>query len=360
MHPLRACLAALLAAAALPAAAQPAAGPAPAQVSPDIAAQYVRPHERIDIGGRGLNLFCMGNGPRTVLLEAGGSDWSVTWALVQPALAGRARVCAYDRAGLGYSDPFFLPRTPIAIVEDLHALISAAKLETPLVLVGHSLGGFNAKLYAAIYPEDIAGLVLVDPSEDRFSERARAFMNRRFGQQTAARSELNGGIFGTYIMERYRRCAEAARQGPLDPASDTYRRCSDPPRPPLGDAIAAERKRIQVGVDYQTAQASEILNSVYGDLSGDDVYRGLFRPGAFGSRPTVVLTHGKFDADDPLDVADHAATVMLAQEDARLSRRGVQRTVAGSGHNIQIEAPAAVITAVQDVLDALDGKRPLR
>ena len=355
-------LAALLAAFALLAAAQPApaAAAAPATLAPEVAAQYVAPHDGIDIGGRKLNLFCMGSGPRTVLLEAGGSDWSVTWALVQPALAGKARVCAYDRAGLGYSDPFFLPRTPIAIVEDMHALIAAAKLKTPLVLVGHSLGGFNVKLYAALYPEDVAGLVLVDPSEDRFDERARPFLNRRFGPLVAARTELNGGTFGAYIMERYRRCAEAARQGPLDPASDTYRRCSDPPRAPLGEAIAAERKRIQVGVNYQTAQASEVLNSVYGDLSGEAVYRGLFRPGVFGSKPVVVLTHGLFDAEDPLDVADHAATVMLAREDARLSRRGVQRTVPGSGHNIQIEAPEAIITAVNDVLEALDQKRPLR
>ena len=77
-------------------------GQAREKVAPEILRQYTMPHERIDIGGgRKLNLLCMGDGPRTVLFDAGGSDWSVIWALVQPLVAGRARACSYDRAGLG-------------------------------------------------------------------------------------------------------------------------------------------------------------------------------------------------------------------------------------------------------------------
>jgi pimeloyl-ACP methyl ester carboxylesterase len=357
----RRAVACAIAAIAAPTAAA-AAEPSPVSISPEIAAEYVRPHQAVDVGGRNLNLYCVGAGRRTVLLEAGGSDWSVTWALVQPALAGKARVCAYDRAGLGYSDPApgYIPRTPVAIVEDMHAMVAAAGLQRPLVLVGHSLGGFNVKLYAALYPEDVAGLVLVDPSEDRSSERIRDMLNARFGPSLAARSELMDETFLAYILDRYRRCAELARQGPLDPASDAYRRCSDPPRPQLGEAIAAERRRLQALPAYQTAQASEILNSIYGSLGGEAVYQRLFRPGAFGDKPMLVLTHGRYDPADPMDAASQAGNIALAEQTARLSRRGRQRTIPDTAHNIQIEAPEAIVKAVEEVIEALDPPRPAR
>jgi pimeloyl-ACP methyl ester carboxylesterase len=330
------------------------AAPAPA-VPPDVAARYVHPGQAVELeGGRKLNLLCMGSGKRTVLFDAGGSDWSVIWALVQPAVAGRARACAYDRAGLGYSDPARGPRTPIAIVEDMHALIHAAKLQTPLVLVGHSLGGFNVKLYAALYPEDVAGLVLVDPAEERAGERMRPFLRLRYGASIAARNELLDLSFFPFLVDRYRACAEAAKAKPLDPQSDFYKRCSDPVRAPLGPDIAAERARIQVGAAYQEAQASEIAYSVYGDLRGDAAYKALFRPGMLGARPMVVLTHGIYDPADPIDVASTEGWLRLHAEDARLSTRGRRRTVPDTHHNIEIEAPQAIVAAIAEVLDDLD------
>lgn len=329
-----------------------AAAPELRNLSPDLAREYVRPHDLVDIGGgRKLNLFCMGSGDRTVLFDAGGSDWSVIWALVQPEVAKGARACAYDRAGLGYSDPAMLPRTPAAIADDLHALIIAAKLPRPMVLVGHSLGGFNVKLHAALYPEDVAGLVLVDPSEERAADRTRALLRRKYGAGFTARSELLDHAWMTMLLERYRRCAEAGREGPLDPTTLTYRRCSDPPRAQLGDAVAAERQRIQVGETYQAAQASEILNSIYGDLRGEPIYADLFRPGAFGRKPMIVLTHGVFDPEDPLDAAAQTQIVALHAETARLSRNGRQRTVPDTGHHIELQDPQAIVDAIATVLD---------
>ena len=125
-------------------------GAAPS-ATPETARAYIGPHRQIEVGpGRRMNLFCMGSGSRTVLFDAGGSDWSVIWALVQPEVARTTRACAYDRAGLGYSDPAVLPRSPVAIAEDLHALIRIAELPRPLVLVGHSLGGFRQALRCAL------------------------------------------------------------------------------------------------------------------------------------------------------------------------------------------------------------------
>lgn len=322
-------------------------------LAPELGHDYARAHEAIDVGGHRLNLFCMGSGPRTVLFDAGGSDWSDVWALVQPAIATQARACAYDRAGLGHSDPAPLPRTPVEIAQDLHALVAAAKLQTPLVVVGHSLGGFNVKLYAALYPDEVAGLVLVDPSEERTPERARAMLRKRFGASIAARSELADLTLFAWLTERYTRCAATAAEAPLEAASPMYRRCTDPVRRPLGPEIAAARVQIQVTAAYQQAQASEILNSVYAGERADAVYRDLFRPGALGRKPMIVLTHGLYDPRDPLDAAGQAAGVALHEETARLSRSGKHRVVPATTHYIQLDAPDAVTRAITEVLGAL-------
>jgi pimeloyl-ACP methyl ester carboxylesterase len=339
--------------------AQSASSPEP--VPAETLAEFARPHTLVDIGdGRKLNLFCMGSGQQTVLFDAGGSDWSVIWGLVQPAVSRRARACSYDRAGLGYSDPASGPRSPLAVVEDVHALIRAAKLKTPLIVVGHSLGGFNMKLYAALYPEDVAGIVLVDPSEDRAAERVRARRRARFGDSIAARLELADGDWMRRLIAHYESCATAARREDLDPATTTYKRCSDPVRPLLGPAVAAERARIQVSRIYQETQASEIANSVYADTRGDAVYRVLFSPRRFGAKPMVVLTHGNFDASDPIDAADFQSYLWLHSQTAALSRRGRQRTVPETSHNIEIDAPDAVVAAIFDVLDAVAPVQPER
>ncbi|QAY78476.1 alpha/beta fold hydrolase [Sphingosinicella sp. BN140058] len=320
-------------------------------VAPETGRAFAEAHSRVDIGGgRRLNLYCTGSGDQTVLFDAGGSDWSVVWALVQPAISAQARACSYDRAGLGRSDPAAGPRTPVAIAEDLHALIAAAELKTPLVLVGHSLGGFNVKLYAALYPEDVAGLVLVDPAEERSGERSRSLLRSRYGDAFAARSELLDLTALGGIVERYRGCAERAREQELDPTTIAYRRCADPERPALGPDIAVARRRIQVTPAYQAAQASEIANSVYGNAAADPVYAGLFRAGRLGKTPVIVLTHGRYDAADPLDAAGQASGLALHAETASLSKLGRHRVVPDTGHYIQLDAPDAVIAAIREVL----------
>ena len=334
---------------AVPAAAQaPSNDPAGADV-------YVQPGQRVEVApGRSLNLVCMGSGNRTVLFDAGGSDWSVVWALVQPIVAQNARACAYDRAGLGYSDPAAGPRSPLAIVEDMHALIEAAALPRPLVLVGHSLGGFNVKLYAALYPGDVAGLVLVDPAEERSWDRTRQWAQSAFGLEPAARAELSDQRWLAALVERYRDCVAAARPDGLAPASDIYRRCSDRPRPQLGSKIAAARQVIQVKSAYQEAQASEIAWSVYGDRAGDSVYARLFRNRVFGAKPLILLTHEEAVSEDPIDELNRAQGLALHRQTSRLSRRGVHRVIAGAGHYIQLDKPQVVVEAIAEVMDGAE------
>ncbi|HWR73601.1 MAG TPA: alpha/beta fold hydrolase, partial [Nitrospirota bacterium] len=131
-----------------------------------LSTQNPPPGRIVDVGGYRLHLNCTGEGSPTVILESGMNEFSLSWALVQPGVAKFTRVCSYDRAGLGWSDPGRAPRTSETIVRELHALLRAAGITGPLVLAGHSFGGMNARLYARRYPNEVAGMVLVDSAHE--------------------------------------------------------------------------------------------------------------------------------------------------------------------------------------------------
>jgi pimeloyl-ACP methyl ester carboxylesterase len=313
------------------------------------------PERKVEVAqGRSLYLRCAGNGPVTVLFDAGGSDWSIVWTDVQQRIAGKARACAYDRAGLGQSDPAPGPRTPSVIASDMHALIEKAGFKQPVVLVGHSLGGFNVKLTAALFPEDVAGLVLIDPSEERTWERTRGPLGRKHGGRNAAKAELFDRFFFPTLVEKYRGCAERAKAADgLDPNAPDWRRCADPDRPALGADANAERRRIHATPTYQAAQYSEIAWSVYADANSDAVYASLFRPGLFGNKPVAVLTHKEEDSSDPVDRVNAEQGALLHRETAALSSRGTHQLIGGSGHYIQLDKPQVVVDAILAVVQQL-------
>jgi len=118
--------------------------------------------ELIDVGGYKLAIICEGSGCPTIVLDAGMGDTSEIWREVQHSIAQFTQVCSYDRAGCGQSDPGPLPRTSQNVVTDLHALLMRANISGPYILVGHSFGGYTVRLYANNYPNDVAGVVLVD------------------------------------------------------------------------------------------------------------------------------------------------------------------------------------------------------
>jgi pimeloyl-ACP methyl ester carboxylesterase len=141
--------------------------------------------ERVDIGGRRLRLVRMGpqsaDASPTVLFEAGAFGTAADWAVVQGAIAGRYRSCAYDRAGLGYSDPGPAPRDSGAVVRDLEALLQSAKVAPPYVLVAHSMAPVHAYLFALKHPDWVKGLVLVDATPpDSMSDPSIAGQIRSF------------------------------------------------------------------------------------------------------------------------------------------------------------------------------------
>src|SRR6266581_4367311 len=132
------------------------------------ASMYPPPGRLVDVSGYRLHIHCTGSGGPgpAIILDAGNGGSSLDWSLVQPGVATFTRVCSYDRAGYGWSESGPTPRSSGRIVRELHTLLVNTGVPGPYVLVGHSFGGLNMRLYAYTYPQEVAGLVLVDSSHE--------------------------------------------------------------------------------------------------------------------------------------------------------------------------------------------------
>jgi pimeloyl-ACP methyl ester carboxylesterase len=126
--------------------------------------RYPPPGELLDVGGYQLHLYCVGQGAPTVVLDALFPGTVSNWAWIQPEVAESTRVCAYDRAGLGWSDRGPNPRDARQHAGELHTLLARAGIPGPYVLVGHSLGGLSVRMFADQYPDEVAGMVLIEAS----------------------------------------------------------------------------------------------------------------------------------------------------------------------------------------------------
>src|SRR5512134_1235651 len=129
------------------------------------------PGNLIDVGGFKMHIYCMGEGSPTVILETLSGGTSSYWGWIQPEVAKETRVCVYDRAGRGWSEPDPEPITLGRTVRNMHTLLTNARVEGPYVLVGHSIGGIYVRQFAADYPDEVAGMVLVDASHPQQFDR---------------------------------------------------------------------------------------------------------------------------------------------------------------------------------------------
>lgn len=285
--------------------------------------------------GRLINLRCTGEGGPVVVLEAGATGYSPAWSEVQESIAAKAgtKVCSYDRAGLGFSDAAPGNRGIDGTVADLDALLAKAKIATPVVLVGHSLGGLMARHYTARHPAKVAGLVLLDPSVEGFDARLEEVVPG----STAQWQQVTAGLG---------RCITAAAENKL-PATCT-------PDLMLQGPEAAKsflREQLVRPSHYRTA-----ANEVIGATVAEEVVAKDER--SLGDRPVVVLTAGGNDLAGPKTTAEQRATAkamwarMHADVAAR-STRGTARVVTTSGHDIQRDAPAETIAAIVEVVETV-------
>lgn len=315
--------------AAIAGVAQP--NPAPAIPEDQRLLPYAEPGELADVGGRRLNLRCTGAGGPTVILMAGLSSWSFIWYKTQPVIAQKTRVCTFDRAGYGFSDPAPKPQILSDVADDLHAALKAASIPEPYVLVGHSLGGLEARIYAQRWPKEVTGMVLLDtsPAGEGLIDQAQPGFEEVQKKENYASITLH--------------CALLAANGPLAPSHPEYEQCTTGPVP--ADTPAAVRKIWPTFFTaYYAAGKVSLMSSLYTHRYDDVDHLRL------GAMPLVVLSieapWGELTNYNKVWNALHADL-------ARLSSRGAHRIVEGSGHVIQLDRPQAVIDAVDEVLSQL-------
>ena len=276
------------------------------------------PGKRFDLGGYKMHLDCTGAGSPAVILDSGLGDSYLSWRKVQPQIAGFTRVCSYDRAGIGYSDSSPRPRTSRIFAEELHTLLNAAGVAPPYVLVGHSLGGFDVRLYASLYRNEVAGMVLVDAShpdqESRFPPELRDM----------ERGWLREAEFLEYTM-------------PFG-IPRLIGLCDDDP--------------VQRAADCNWHSAGESVEEMKAAAESASQTAGS---GLLGNLPLAVLSHDpdKPSADLPADLAKpvNEEWEKMQQELAHLSTRGTQIIARNSAHYIQDDRPDIVVEAVHTVLD---------
>jgi pimeloyl-ACP methyl ester carboxylesterase len=267
------------------------------------------PGRLVDVGGHRLHLWCMGSGSPAVVLENGLGGSSADWGFVQPAVAGLTRVCSYDHAGMGYSEPGPSPRTTRRIVDELARLLDRGGITGPLVLVGASLGGFTVRVFASEHPPRVAGLVLVDAShEDQEIDVPRIAPLMPL-LAAAGVLRLSGMSLG------------------LDPASLA---------PPVRGFARATRFRT---AGYRAA-VDEFMHARESAADIRATRRKL-------DIPVVVVTGGR---------GSDAAWRALQADQVELSERGCLVVAEQSGHVVAVDQPQVVVEAIRATVDAARGR----
>jgi hypothetical protein len=306
--------------------------------------RYPQVGHSVDIGGRTLNLDCIGAGAPAVIL-ASGANWAVSsgvrdpktifanggprpgysWVPVQRALSAVTTVCWYDRAGSGWSDLGPYPRDSASQARDLHALLGAARIAPPYVLVGESSAALDARVYTGFYPAEVAGLVLANWADPALfldppthpGKRAKRIPEMVYHGQDAMAQLFN--MIGLY------------RLGPVPPA----------PAPPQA-LTAAEWNTI-----WFLSHSSKAISALMQDIASWRLSSAEARAGGnLGGRPLLVLSAGNIAAPPEFLVEWQAAQTDLA----RLSTRGRQTTVGKGAGDLLYDAPEAIAEAVRQVV----------
>ena len=291
-------------------------------------------------GGRRLHAHCSGAGAPAVILEAGIAASSLSWTRVQPRVAQFTRVCSYDRAGLGWSDPGRSPLSAAANAESLHLLLRALGIPLPYVLVGHSYGSFIIREYANRYRNEVAGIVLVDPIWPSEWVQPTRELQRR----------LRGGVFLSHVggllarVGFVRVCLRLLTGG----APGLARRASRL----FGSEASGVLSRLVGEVQKLPAETWPLVQALW---SQPKCFTAMARHlaalprsageqatcGELGDIPTLVITGGRQPEQCRAE----------QQRLAALSSRWRQIVAAGSGHWVHFDEPELVIEAIREVVN---------
>jgi pimeloyl-ACP methyl ester carboxylesterase len=306
---------------------------------------FPAPGRLIDLGGWRLHLNCFGqaNPSRAaVILEAGAGDFSVDWSLVQPLVAPFARVCSYDRAGAGWSDLGPRPRTIRQQVWELRALLEKAGEKPPFLLVGHSYGGWLARLFAEAYPADVSGMVLVDAG----AEDPLRVIN---GKVTHA-SELALGKPVPPVQT-----SDPLHESDIPPRIVNLIQLSirgmgghfnDPPR----DKLPPEARRMREWSLSQIKHAASNDNPFEADELVAMLAERKKKRNVLGDLPLIVLSRGLVDEEGPQALEREEAHRKDQAALATLSSVGKQIVAGKSGHHVPLDEPGIVASAIREII----------
>ncbi|HEX2911086.1 MAG TPA: alpha/beta hydrolase [Chloroflexia bacterium] len=277
---------------------------------------YPPPGQLVDVGGYRLHIQCMGSGSPTVVLDAGLGGSSLDWNLVQGNLSQTSRVCAYDRAGMGWSDAGPQPRTPDHIARELYTLLTNAHIEGPYVLVGHSLGGKNIRMFALQHPDLVAGMVLVDARSEYVDEHTSPSEATAFQQGIATQGNLYGVTRHLGLIRLF--------------GAGMWGNSTIPEKIRTEMALLSTTQR---SIDTQTAEAA--------GRAEDDTK--LDAAPSLGNLPLFVLASEQ-------NMTGMPAWPEAQKRQAALSTNSHLIVAKGSGHYIQLDQPAVVLDAVRQVV----------
>ncbi len=311
---------------------------------------YTHPGRLVSVAGHRLNLYCVGSGSPTVVFDSGWEDWAPAWAIVQPAIA--ARTCSYDRAGSGFSDPGPMPRTSVQIATELHAALHNAGIPGPYILVGHSFGSYNTRVFADLYMPEVAGLVLVDGEDgDVASPSQRAKEDADFASTTAELAQCRDAVASGAPLPTI--------PGPKSAAGPTRVPCNVQffrglPEREFSPALNAVVLRI-------TATKPALYDAVISEMQQmpwDERYLQTHIR-SFGNRPVRVLTAQNHFADNAnTPPALHQQHLLFEQAAAKqqarwlsLSSDSKQTFAPRSGHYIELDQPQLVIDAIREEIN---------
>ena len=297
-----------------------------------------------------INLVCLGRGSPTVVLTAGLGGWSWVWSRIQSPLSRRARVCAWDPAGLGFSSPSPDPQDAVHQTEDLEKALKIAQVDGPYVMIAHSAGAFVAVRFADQHPRNVVGMVLVDPAmPDQDAVRERV----------APKFAAFGNGAPNAEATRLRQCADELRSGALKRGTSAYEECTAPSLLPSAAALTEIIAQLDADPARLLTQASAIENV---SQSGREVINPQRR---YGDMPLVVLTSGNhpMPPEIPADVREQATLYFRALASghdayAALSTHGHNQLVSDSGHFIQVEDPEVVLASINGVLTEIAPQPP--
>jgi pimeloyl-ACP methyl ester carboxylesterase len=287
---------------------------------------YPMPGRLIDVGGHRLHLSCTGSGTPTVVLEPAAGEMSSNLGWITPAVARDTRVCVYDRAGRGWSEPADTAQDGAQIATDLHTLLQRGRVPGPYVLAGHSFGGLYVLTFAARYPDEVAGMVLVDSTAPA-SAANPGTPSPGHGGSSDAMSRVSALVSTAARLGLARLYAQFSF-GSLPPRSRDEVRASDATASTLRSTID----------EYVQANASIEQAAALRD---------------FDDKPLIVLTAG----------SGHDAAWSAAQNRmATLSTNSVHRIIDGATHEDLIaneEDAAATTQAILDVVSSVRSQRRL-